>query len=180
MLPAIPQDLIQAHPGQSVWEYYAHSLSLSGRAKFREGIISTIERMTEIKDTQPGTSDVTTEGIRIRVGAQRVKNHNFPDPDKNIFIYQVVIENCGDDWVQLLSRRWRIVDGDGHEEIIQGPGVVGLTPELEPGQAHKYQSFCPLDTAWGSMEGHFTFRRRDESLFQAEVGRFFLASSERP
>ena len=104
-----------------------------------------------------------------------VKNHNFPDQEKNIFVYQVLIENCGEEWAQLLSRRWCIVDGDGHEEIVQGPGVVGKNPELEPGQTHKYQSFCPLDTDWGSMEGYFTFRRQDGGLFQAQVGRFFLS-----
>ena len=131
--------------------------------------------MESFKTTIPGSSDITTEGIRIRVGAQRVENHNFPDQEKNIFVYQVLIENCGEEWAQLLSRRWRIVDGDGHEEIVQGPGVVGKTPELEPGQTHKYQSFCPLDTDWGSMEGYFTFRRQDGSLFQAQVGRFFLS-----
>ena len=131
--------------------------------------------MESFKTTTPGSSDVTTEGVRIRVGAQRVENHNFPDQEKNIFVYQVLIENRGEEWAQLLSRRWRIVDGDGHEEIVQGPGVVGKTPELEPGQTHKYQSFCPLDTDWGSMEGYFTFRRQDGSLFQAQVGRFFLS-----
>ena len=138
-------------------------------------LLFTIPAMESFKTTTPGSSDVTTEGIRIRVGAQRVKNHNFPDQEKNIFVYQVLIENCGEEWAQLLSRRWRIVDGDGHEEIVQGPGVVGKTPELEPGQTHKYQSFCPLDTDWGSMEGYFTFRRQDGSLFQAQVGRFFLS-----
>ena len=131
--------------------------------------------MESFKTTIPGSSDITTEGIRIRVGAQRVENHNFPDQEKNIFVYQVLIENCGEEWAQLLSRRWQIVDGDGHEEVVQGPGVVGKTPELEPGQAHEYKSFCPLDTDWGSMEGCFTFRRQDGSLFQAQVGRFFLS-----
>ena len=131
--------------------------------------------MTKTKGSPPGHSDVTTEGIRIRVGAQRVLNYNFPDPDKNIFVYQVVIENQGEAWAQLLSRRWRILDGDGHEEIVQGPGVVGETPALEPGESHKYQSFCPLDTEWGSMEGHFTFRRREGNLFTAKLGRFFLS-----
>ena len=131
--------------------------------------------MESSKTIIPGSSDITTEGIRVRVGAQRVKTHNFPDQEKNIFVYQVRIENCGEGWAQLLSRRWHIVDGDGHEEVVQGPGVVGETPELEPGQAHEYKSFCPLDTDWGSMEGCFTFRRQDGSLFRAQVGRFFLS-----
>ena len=43
--------------------------------------------MTETKDVRPGHSDVTTEGIRVRVGAKRIEEHNFPDPSKNIFVY---------------------------------------------------------------------------------------------
>ena len=131
--------------------------------------------MTETKDVRPGHSDVTTEGIRVRVGAKRIEEHNFPDPSKNIFVYQVVIENLGEEWAQLESRRWCIIDADGDQEIVEGPGVVGEYPALEPGESHTYQSFCPLDTDWGSMEGHFTFCRRDGRRFNAEVGRFFLA-----
>ena len=130
--------------------------------------------MPEIETTQPGHSDVTTEGIRVRVGAQRVEHHNYPEPGKRVFVYQVVIENVGEQWAQLESRRWVIIDGDGDREIVEGPGVVGEFPALDPGALHRYHSFCPLDTDWGSMEGHFTFQRQDGSRFQAEVGRFFL------
>lgn len=130
--------------------------------------------MPEIKEPHPGQSDVTTEGIRVRVGAQRVEEHNFPDQNKNIFVYPVVIENVGEQWAQLESRRWIIIDGDGEREIVEGPGVVGEFPEFAPGATHTYQSFCPLDTDWGSMEGYFILRRRDGSRFKAQVGRFFL------
>lgn len=131
--------------------------------------------MPQTQETPPGHSDMTTEGIRVRVGAKKVESHNYPDQNKNLFVYLVTMENVGEEWAQLESRYWRIIDADGEEEEVEGPGVVGNFPELEPGATHQYQSFCPLDTHWGSMEGYFIFRRQDGKRFQVQVGRFFLA-----
>lgn len=131
--------------------------------------------MPEIQSPPPGHSDVTTDGIRVRVGAQKVEHHDHPDQHKNIFVYTVSIENVGERWAQLESRYWRIIDGDGEADEVEGPGVVGEFPALAPGQVHRYRSFCPLDTHWGSMEGYFVFQRRDGSRFKAVVGRFFLS-----
>jgi ApaG protein len=136
--------------------------------------------MSASSNPSPGHSDVTTQGIRIRVAAQWLPKHNYPVPGKTLYAYRVVIENIGTEWAQLESRRWQIIDADGDQEVVEGPGVVGMYPALEPGQSHQYESFCPLDTAWGSMEGYFVFKRRDGDTFQAEVGRFFLAENVAP
>jgi ApaG protein len=54
--------------------------------------------------------------------------------------------------------------------------VVGEQPVLAPGGSHDYVSGCPLATPQGSMEGYFTFRREDGSLFEAAIPRFPLAA----
>jgi len=38
---------------------------------------------------------------------------------------------------------------------VQGPGVVGAQPVLEPGESFEYTSFCPLPTSIGSMHGTY-------------------------
>ena len=136
--------------------------------------------MSSLDSIPPGHSDVTTQGIRVRVGAQWMEEHDFPDPNKEVYVYRVMIENLGDQWAKLCSRRWVIKDADGHSEVVEGPGVVGNFPELDPGYSFRYHSFCPLDSEWGSMEGTFTFERADGSTFEAEVGRFFLAKTAAP
>jgi ApaG protein len=85
-----------------------------------------------------------------------------------------VISNEGDQPARLLRRHWLIIDADGHREEVRGPGVVGETPRLEPGKAFKYQSFCPLKTRWGTMEGSYTMQRDDGSTFEASIARFYL------
>lgn len=122
----------------------------------------------------PEMSDTTTQGVRVGAAAFYLQDQSDPDERKYLFGYNIVVSNEGDAPVQLLSRHWLIIDGDGRREEVKGPGVVGQTPRLEPGQAFKYQSFCPLKTPWGTMEGTYQMRRDDGTTFDAQIGRFYL------
>ena len=122
----------------------------------------------------PEMSDTTTEGVRVGAAAFFLPEQSEPDEHKFLFGYTIVIANEGSAPAQLISRHWVIIDAEGHREEVQGPGVIGQTPRLEPGQAFKYQSFCPLRTAWGTMEGSYTMRRDNGETFDAKIGRFYL------
>jgi ApaG protein len=75
---------------------------------------------------------------------------------------------------QLLRRKWIIVDGRGHKEIIEGDGVVGEQPHLNPGENYQYSSYCPLKTPSGSMRGSFFFADSNGEEFEVKVPLFFL------
>jgi ApaG protein len=45
--------------------------------------------------------------------------------------------------VQLVSREWTISDGRGARHQVQGEGVVGEQPVIEPGGSFDYVSGCP-------------------------------------
>ena len=122
----------------------------------------------------PEMSDTTTEGIRVGATAYYLPEESEPDERRWVFGYTIVIVNVGDEPAQLLTRHWVIIDAHGRREEVEGPGVVGETPHLAPGQAFKYQSFCPLRTEWGTMEGTYHFRRDDGSEFDVVIGRFYL------
>ena len=92
-----------------------------------------------------------------------------------LFSYSVTIRNEGNARIRLATRCWRIIDADGEERVVEGPGVIGQHPELAPGDSFEYASFCPMLTPWGPMEGHFTFERGGER-FDAAIGRFYLVS----
>ncbi len=124
----------------------------------------------------PEFSDVTTEGIRVGATAFFLPEHSDPEEDRYFFGYTVVIANHSDQPVQLLSRHWLIIDSHGRREEVRGPGVVGHKPRLDPGQAFKYQSFCPLKTPWGTMEGTYQMRRDNGELFDVRIGRFYLTT----
>ena len=76
--------------------------------------------------------------------------------------------------MQLLSRHWIIRDATGKVEEVRGPGVVGETPVLEPGDSFEYTSGCPLGTPYGSMEGTYEMVTAKGERFQARIARFHL------
>ncbi len=128
--------------------------------------------------TQQFGSDAVTNGIRIQVSPRFVPETSDPVSGQYNFEYMVTITNEGAEPVTLRHRHWRIVDGDGESREIDGEGVVGKQPTLAPGERFEYQSFAPLMTHWGTMEGAFTFERVDRSAFDARVARFFLVGAE--
>ena len=76
----------------------------------------------------------------------------------------------------MLTRHWRITDGRGAVNLVDGDGVVGEQPVLQSGQSHDYVSGCPLPTPTGSMEGHYTFRSEDGSIIKAAIPFFPLSA----
>lgn len=97
------------------------------------------------------------------------------DRETYYFAYRVRISNVGEETAQLVSREWIITDENGRVETVQGPGVVGEFPVLDPGQAFEYTSFCPLPTSMGTMHGSYTMRTRGGEQFQAAISPFTLA-----
>ena len=129
---------------------------------------------------ETGHSDQTTDGIRIKVGAQLHTKESAPDKSVFVYAYRVVIENVGDERARLISRHWVVRDAKGEAREVKGPGVVGENPDLAPGESFEYVSGCPLPTEWGTMEGSYRMRRPDGTEFDAFIGRFFLAPNAAP
>lgn len=100
-------------------------------------------------------SKAITRGLAVEVESRYLPERSAPDRQQWFFAYRVRLENRGTETVQLVSRHWIIENARGRVEHVKGPGVVGETPVLAPGQRFEYQSFCPLDTPIGSMRGTY-------------------------
>jgi ApaG protein len=120
-------------------------------------------------------SDTKTRGVRVQVRSTYVPERSAPAEGHYFFAYRVRISNEGEERVQLVSRAWIITDADGHVERVNGPGVVGEQPVLDPGQAFEYTSFCPLHTSIGSMEGAYQMVSAGGARFDAVIAPFSLA-----
>ena len=122
-------------------------------------------------------SDTTTRGIRVVARSTWEPAQSAPSAGRWFFSYRIRIENVGRETAQLLSRLWIITDDLGREQRVEGPGVVGETPVLAPGESFEYQSFCPLPTASGSMEGHYVMEvLASGERFEARIAPFTLAA----
>ncbi len=122
------------------------------------------------------TASATSHNVVVRVAPNFLPEQSSADQDRWFWSYHIRIENHGDEPVQLLTRHWRITDGRGMVNHVDGDGVVGEQPLLHPGGSHDYVSGCPLTTPSGMMEGHYRFLREDGSTFLADIPRFKLVA----
>ena len=120
-------------------------------------------------------SDTTTNGIRVQVKATVLPDRSQPRDNHFHFAYHITISNLGTETAQLMSRHWVITDAEGDVQEVQGPGVVGEQPVLEPGASFEYTSFCPLKTNVGTMHGSYQMVRANGESFEARIAPFTLA-----
>lgn len=124
------------------------------------------------------TSEMVTAGVRVRAVPSFIAENSRPEEDKYFFSYTISVTNETDSPVQLLSRHWIIINSEGDREEVTGPGVVGKTPLIEPGETFQYTSFCPLNTEWGTMEGSYRMIDQNGSEFDVQIERFVLVSDQ--
>ena len=115
-----------------------------------------------------------TQGVKISVKTQYLPDESEPDQNRYYFAYQVTIENKGSQPAQLLTRHWIIKDAHNKVQEVQGEGVIGQTPLIEPGESFTYVSMCPLDTEYGTMRGSYGMVRPSGELFNATIAPFAL------
>ena len=118
-----------------------------------------------------------TNGIKISVktmydGTIQRNQHVY-----HSFSYYITIGNESKESVQLKERCWHIFDSLNTIEIVEGDGVVGQTPILEPADVYTYKSHCILFGDAGSMSGYFTMINLVTSkTFQVKIPTFQLIS----
>ncbi len=116
-----------------------------------------------------------TDGVKVSVETIYQPEYSNPANEHFMFAYKVSIENLTEHSVQLLNRHWKIFDSNGAHRDVDGEGVVGQQPVIEPGDSHEYVSGCNLKTDIGSMKGFYEMKRiADGSRFQVNVPIFYL------
>lgn len=103
------------------------------------------------------TSQIS-EGIRVSVETFYQPEFSNPLQSEFMFAYQIFIENNNNFPVQLLTRHWYIFDSNGSMREVEGEGVVGEQPVIEPGQSYQYMSGCNLRSEMGRMHGTYVLQ----------------------
>ncbi len=121
-----------------------------------------------------------THGIKISVETKFHTEHSDSENRHFLFLYAIVIENKSEDTVQLLSRHWNIFDSNSVHSEVDGDGVVGEQPVLEPGESFEYESACSLTTDIGKMSGTYLMERKfDKAHFKVTIPEFELIVPQR-
>jgi len=113
--------------------------------------------------------------IRIHVATDYIDDQSEPDADRYVFAYTITIANNGEVPATLMSRHWIITDANGKVQEVNGDGVVGEQPYLQPGERFRYSSGAVLETPVGAMQGIYRMVTDAGSSFDAPIEPFTLA-----
>ena len=123
------------------------------------------------------TITASTAGVKVSVLTEYQAEYSSPYQFHYVFSYRIRIENHSDATVQLQRRKWLIFDSNATVKEIEGEGVVGLTPVLEPGEVHEYTSGCSLKSSIGKMTGSYVMERLiDGKKFRVLIPEFNLVA----
>jgi ApaG protein len=116
-----------------------------------------------------------TDGVKVTVATSYQPEYSSPAQSHYVFTYKIIIENNSEYTVKLLRRHWFIYDANAVIREVEGDGVVGQQPVLEPGQTHEYVSGCNLKTEFGKMKGTYLMDRVvDGKQFKVNIPEFIM------
>jgi ApaG protein len=113
--------------------------------------------------------------IDVEVATSYVDDQSEPDAGRYVFAYTITISNTGDVAATLMSRHWIITDANGKVQEVNGDGVVGEQPHLNPGERFRYSSGAVLETPVGAMQGLYRMETDTGLSFDAPIEPFTLA-----
>lgn len=94
----------------------------------------------------------------LRVTVDRVVHYRDAQapPDRpHCFAYFITIHNDSDVTVTIKGRKWVVKNARGEITAVEGDGVVGEFPRIEPGESFSYNSFHLNDTKTAVAEGSY-------------------------
>jgi ApaG protein len=113
--------------------------------------------------------------VEIKVVTQYLAAQSSPASSQYAFAYTVHITNNGNQSVQLIARRWLIVDDNDEVQEVAGEGVIGQKPHIAPGQSFHYTSGAILQTPFGTMRGDYEMITQSGERFLADIPPFLLS-----
>jgi ApaG protein len=116
-----------------------------------------------------------THGVSITVESFYDAMQSSPIDAIYLFAYRITIENFSEIPVKLLRRHWYIIDTNGTYREVEGEGVVGQQPVIEPGKSYQYVSAANLKTDIGKMYGTYTMQDMySQKLITVQIPEFQL------
>ncbi len=118
-----------------------------------------------------------SEGVQISVETYYQPDYSNPANSEFMFAYRITLENHNDFSVKLLRRHWFIFDSNGQNREVEGEGVVGAQPVMQPGKQYQYVSGCNLRTEMGRMHGTYTMENQNtKTTFTVKIPPFEMVA----
>lgn len=121
-----------------------------------------------------------TSGVSVSVEPSYREAQSNPEKSHYFFSYKITIENKSGFPVQLLRRHWHIFDSLGGKSEVEGAGVIGEQPQINPGEFYAYESGCNLISDIGSMHGNYLMINvLNKQEFEVQIPRFLMITPYR-
>lgn len=118
-----------------------------------------------------------TEGVSVTVETFYQTAQSNPLASEYLFAYRITIENMSSMPVKLLTRHWEIIDSNGSYREVDGAGVVGKQPIIEPAGSYQYVSACNLRSEMGKMQGHYVMENLyNKKLITVQIPEFQMTA----
>lgn len=127
-----------------------------------------------IKDNVEYYYTEVTKNIRVSVKTNFLSDQSDTENSLWVWSYHILIENNGNNKVQLIDRYWKITDATGIIKEVKGSGVIGEQPTIKPGEFFEYTSGTPLNKSSGFMSGNYRMINENNESFFIDVPIFSL------
>lgn len=98
---------------------------------------------------------VEYQGLRVNVDeVVYMPGLDSPGDKPHPFVYFITIHNDSPIPVTLKARKWVVREANGEHTVVEGDGIVGQTPVIEPGGNFSYNSYHVV-AADAEVEGAF-------------------------
>ena len=114
-----------------------------------------------------------SEGVTISVETFYQPDYSNVMDSEFMFAYRITIENNNGFPVRLLRRHWYIFDSNSTKREVEGEGVIGVQPVINPGDKYQYISGCNLRTELGRMHGTYSMENvSNKKTFSVNIPAF--------
>lgn len=116
--------------------------------------------------------------IQIDVECTYLEHHSVPRDMFHFHSYKITVINHNPFPVQLLKRHWFIHDTLNELREVEGDGVVGKQPVIQPLGRYQYNSACDFAGAIGKMDGFYLFLNlENQEVFNAKIPAFICEAN---
>ena len=116
-----------------------------------------------------------SEGVRISIETFYQAEYSNPVAEEYTFAYRITLENNNSFPVKLLRRHWYIFDSNADHREVEGEGVIGIQPVINPSEKYQYVSGCNLKSEMGRMHGvYFMENYNNNQSFLINIPAFEL------
>ncbi|MGD0958910.1 MAG: Co2+/Mg2+ efflux protein ApaG [Methylomonas sp.] len=113
--------------------------------------------------------------ILVEATPYYIEAQSSPEQNRYVFAYTITITNIGSIPARLMTRHWLITDANGKIQEVNGDGVVGEQPYLNPGDSFRYTSAAMIETPVGVMQGKYEMLSDKGENFAAPIPLFTLS-----